>query len=147
MTDAKNIIEEHGDLKAENDSVNELLEEANAKIEDVTATNVSLSEELTSVKEELEKALAENAELSKELLSEQSSNEELTKKVDMLTQEDDALEQRVSETLNEIGVDPVSIDSNLEEIDHGAEWAKISDPALKTKYYREHKEKILGGIN
>lgn len=145
MSDAKNIIEEHSDLKAENDSLNELLEEANAKIDEVSANNAEIAEKLESVKNDLEKVQAENSELSKELDSEQSANEELGRKVEELTQEEDALEKKVSETLNEIGVDPVSLDSNLEEVDHVAEWSKISNPIEKTKYYRENKNKILGG--
>jgi chromosome segregation ATPase len=139
MSDAKNIIEEHENLKAENDSMNELLEEANAKITEV-------SDQLSELSGKVEKLESANAELSKELEKEQGTNEDLNQKVEALTQEDQALEKKVSETLNEIGVEPVSLQSEQEEFDALKSWGEISDPIEKTNFYRQHKEKILGGL-
>ena len=140
MSDAKNVIEEHEKLQEENGTLTELLEEANAKISEVAKQSEVLSEKVESLQNE-------NKELSEELDKANEASDELRVKVEELTQEEDALETKVSETLNEIGVEPVSLDSNLEEVDHLAVWGKITNPSEKTKYYRENKEKILGGNN
>jgi len=138
MSEAKNLIEEHEELSQEVESLKELLDEASSKIEEVTQVNEKLSDQVKALTEEKESA-------ESELEASEKSNEELREQVEALTQEEQALEKQVSEKLNEIGVDPVSLDSSAEEFDARKEWAQIIDPIEKTKFYRQHKEQILGG--
>lgn len=137
MTEAKNLIEEHESLKGEVGSLNELLEEANVKITEVVKVNEELTAKLATQDTEL-------AKYESELLESESENTELKEKVETLTHEDNAVEKKVSEVLNEVGVEPVSLDSNIEEVNYADEWSKITDPSEKTKFYRENKTKIRG---
>lgn len=139
MSEAKNLIEEHEELSQEVESLKELLDEASGKIEEVTQINEELSAQVKTLTEEKESA-------ESELEASEKSSEELREQVDALTQEEQALEKKVSEKLNEIGVEPVSLGSEQAEYDHLEEWGKIADPIEKTKFYRQHKEKILGGL-
>jgi len=139
MSEAKNIIEEHETLLGEVSSLKELLDEASDKIK-------ALTEQVSEKDAIIEKANSEKESLEKELDEKVAENEELDEQVRQLSLEEDALEKKVSEKLNEIGVEPVSLSSDQEEYDHVEEWAKISDPIEKTKFYRQHKDKILGGL-
>jgi chromosome segregation ATPase len=139
MSEAKNLIEEHEELSQEVDSLKELLDEASSKIEEVTQTNEQLSEQVKALTEEKDSA-------ESELEASEKLNEELREQVEALTQEEQALEKQVSEKLNEIGVEPVSLGSEQKEYNHIEEWGNISDPIEKTKFYRQHKDKILGGL-
>lgn len=139
MSEAKNLIEEHEALSEEVSSLKELLDEASTKIEEVTQLNEKLSEQVNTLESEKESA-------ESELEASEKLNDELKEQVEALTQEDQALEKKVSEKLNEIGVEPVSMDSEVQEFDARSEWSQISDPIEKTKFYRQHKDKILGGL-
>ena len=139
MSEAKNLIEEHEALSEEVSSLKELLDEASARIEEVTKINEEQSEKVSSLE-------SEKASLESELEASEKLNDELKGQVESLTQEEDALEKKVSEKLNEIGVEPVSLQSEQEEFDHIKAWGEISDPIEKTKFYRQHKDKILGGL-
>ena len=139
MSEAKNIIEEHETLLGEVSSLKELLDEASDKIK-------TLTEQVSEKDAVIEKACSEKESLERELDEKVAENEELDGQVRLLAQEEDALEKKVSEKLNEIGVEPVSLSSDQEEFDHVKEWAEIKDPIEKTKFYRQHKEKILGGL-
>ena len=139
MSEAKNLIKEHEELSQEVESLRELLDEASVKIGEATKLNEELSEQLKALTEEKES-------VESEFEASEKINDELRSKVDSLTQEEQALEKQVSEKLNEIGVDPVSLDSTEEEFDACEQWAQISNPIEKTKFYRQHKEKILGGL-
>jgi chromosome segregation ATPase len=139
MSEAKNIIEEHETLLGEVSSLKELLDEASEKIEKLTLETSEKSEELKKIQEE-------KTSLEEELDTKVSENEELEEQVRSLALEEDALEKKVSEKLNEIGVEPVSLQSEQEEFDHVKAWGEITDPIQKTNFYRQHKEKILGGL-
>jgi predicted nuclease with TOPRIM domain len=140
MSDAKNLVEEHAELKEkakesaiEITALNELLDEANGQFKKSAETIADLESQLSQTSEELEKA--------------QLETEELTIKVEKLTDEEASVEVKVIETCQDLGVQPVSASASVEEHNFAAEFSSISDPAEKTKYYREHKEQILGGIN
>jgi predicted nuclease with TOPRIM domain len=140
MSDAKNLVEEHAELKEkakesaiEITALNELLDEANGQFKKSAETIAELESQLSQTSEELEKA--------------QSEVEELTTQVHKLTDEEASVEVKVIETCQDLGVQPVSASASVEEHNFAAEFSSISDPAEKTKYYREHKEQILGGIN
>jgi chromosome segregation ATPase len=140
MSEAKNLIEEHESLSEEVSTLKGLLEEASAKIDEVTKVNEEQSEKVTSLE-------SEKASLESELEAQEKLNDELKEQVEQLTQEEDALDKQVAEKLNEIGVDPVSLESEQEEFNAREEWSQISDPIEKTNFYRKHREKILGGNN
>ena len=147
MNDAKNLVEEHASLKQElsdseleREAVNELLEEANTSIEEVKTLNENLHTKVADLEKQI-------AGYEQELEKTQSLNTDLEKQVESLTQEEASVEVKVVETCQELGVQPVSLTAEGDSVNYAAEFASISDPVAKTKFYREHKEKILGGIN
>lgn len=139
MSEAKNLIEEHESLSEEVTSLKELLDEASAKITEVTKINEEQSEKVALLE-------SEKASMEEELTASEKVSEELKEQVEQLTQEEEALEKKVAEKLNEIGVEPASVDSDQVEYDHLKAWGEISNPIEKTNFYRQHKEKILGGL-
>ena len=76
-----------------------------------------------------------------------ADKEELEGKVEALTEEEASVEEKVAESLNEIGVEAVSLEAEGSARNYAEEFTQINDPVEKTKFYREHKEHLLGGIN
>lgn len=138
MEQAKNIIEEHKEKQGEIDSLTDLLEESNIAITSAINENRELAEKLSESNSKVSELETQLEELS-------SKNDSLEEAVEKLTQEESSLEVKVMETCNELGVQPVSLGAVDTEIDYVAEFSQISDPAEKTKFYRAHKNKILGG--
>ena len=138
MEQAKNIIDEHKEMQGEIDSLSDLLEESNVAISNAVNENKQLSESLVKSEERIKELEEQLEELS-------SKNDDLEEAVEKLTQEEASLEVKVMETCNELGVQPVSLGAVDTEIDYVAQFSQISDPAEKTKFYRAHKNKILGG--
>lgn len=138
MSDAKNIIEktevlqeELSELETQFNDVSEKLAVAEKRIEEYESKISEVNAELECASEENEKLL--------------SQNDDLSKQVEQLTEEEATVEVKVMEELQEIGVQPVSLSVAESDIDYVAEFQSITDPVAKTKYYRKHKEQILGG--
>lgn len=140
MNDVKNLVKEHAEYKekAEESAIeitalNELLDEANGQIKEANEKVVELESQVKETNDALEKI--------------QDEYDVLYAKVETLTQEEASVEVKVVETCQELGVQPVSASVSVEERDYATEFASISNPAEKTKFYRENKEQILGGLN
>ena len=118
----------------------ELSEESEAKINSLLAEKAEADEKIES----LESAVKEAEELA---VQSEEKIADLEEQVEKLTEEEASVEEKVSETLSEIGVEPASIGAVEDTVDYVAEFKAISDPSEKTSFYRQHKDKILGGNN
>jgi uncharacterized protein (DUF342 family) len=138
MTDVKNIIEKAEALEEEATVHAEQLEGLRSEISILEQRNKEYESRIQELTSDNKLLVEENEQL-------ESSNTELQSQVEKLTEEEAKVEVKVIEELQEIGVSPVSLTAEGSGVDYVAEFQSISDPVAKTKYYREHKEKILGG--
>jgi len=139
MSDVKNIIERAEVLESE-------LDAKQTKIADADAEIGVLQARLKESESRVEELVAENAQLSEEITKIEKSAEEMSEQINELTEEEAKVEVKVMEELQQIGVEPVSLQAEGSSIDHVAEFKAITNPVEKTNYYRENKEKILGGL-
>ncbi len=140
MSDAKNIIEKAEVLEEELAQKQQELADMSSEVDILQVRIKEYEERIEDLTKQNEDYVQENAELEK-------ASDELRAEVEKLTEEEAKVEVKVIEELQQLGVEPLSISATEIDRDYVAEFSSISDPIEKTKFYREHKDKILGGNN
>ena len=138
--EAKNIVEEHQLLQTRVESLESELLDHKTRNDDLTAENTAFEArvaELERINQDQESALEKI----------EAENAELQDQVDSLTQEEISGTEKAVTILESVAVEPVEQGEVSEEPSNAyAEYMTITDPAEKVSFYRNNKEKILGGL-
>jgi len=140
MSEAKNILEKAENTEEELAQKQQELADMSSEVDILQVRIKEYEERIEDLTKQNEEYVQENAELDK-------TSDALRAEIEKLTEEEAKVEVKMIEELQQIGVEPLSITASTIDRDYVSEFSSISDPVEKTKFYREHKDKILGGNN